>query len=137
MMPIVYTPTIGEAIQNFSGTYHQRLHGVFLSIDHPEAMETSLLAFGRKPEDIDLVIVTDSEGILGIGDQGVGGIQICLARRACTRRRRSRPEPRDPGRPRRRTDNLALLNDEVYLGSVTRASAASATTRSSRRSSRP
>ena len=117
MMPIVYTPTIGEAIQNFSGTYHQRLHGVFLSIDHPEAMETSLLAFGRKPEDIDLVIVTDSEGILGIGDQGVGGIQICLGKKSLYTAaagldpNRAIPVVLDVG-----TDNLALLNDEVYLG---------------------
>jgi malate dehydrogenase (oxaloacetate-decarboxylating) len=117
MMPIVYTPTIGEAIQNFSSTYHQRLHGVFLSIDRPDAMEASLLAFGRKPEDVDLVIVTDSEGILGIGDQGVGGIQICLGKKSLYTAaagldpNRAIPVVLDVG-----TDNLALLNDEVYLG---------------------
>lgn len=117
MMPIVYTPTIGEAIQNFSGSYHQRLHGVFLSIDKPEAMEESLLAFGRTPEDVDLVIVTDSEGILGIGDQGVGGIQICLGKKSLYTAaagldpNRAIPVVLDVG-----TDNLALLNDEVYLG---------------------
>jgi len=117
MMPIVYTPTIGEAIQNFSSTYHQRLHGVFLSIDKPDAMEASLLAFGRKPEDVDLVIVTDSEGILGIGDQGVGGIQICLGKKSLYTAaagldpNRAIPVVLDVG-----TDNLALLNDEVYLG---------------------
>ena len=117
MMPIVYTPTIGEAIQNFSWTYHQRLHGVFLSIDRPEAMEASLLAFGREPDDVDLVIVTDSEGILGIGDQGVGGIQICLGKKSLYTAaagldpNRAIPVVLDVG-----TDNLALLNDEVYLG---------------------
>ena len=117
MMPIVYTPTIGEAIQRFSGTYHQRLHGVFLSIDRPDTMEASLLAFGREPEDVDLVIVTDSEGILGIGDQGVGGIQICLGKKSLYTAaagldpNRAIPVVLDVG-----TDNLALLNDEVYLG---------------------
>lgn len=117
MMPIVYTPTIGEAIQNFSWTYHQRLHGVFLSIDRPDDVEESLLAFGRKPEDVDLVIVTDSEGILGIGDQGVGGIQICLGKKSLYTAaagidpNRAIPVVIDVG-----TDNLALLNDEVYLG---------------------
>lgn len=117
MMPIVYTPTIGEAIQNFSWTYHQRLHGVFLSIDKPDAVEASLLAFGRRPEDVDLVIVTDSEGILGIGDQGVGGIQICLGKKSLYTAaagidpNRAIPVVIDVG-----TDNLALLNDEVYLG---------------------
>ena len=117
MMPIVYTPTIGEAIQNFSWTYHQRLHGVFLSIDRPEAMEASLLAFGRERDDVDLIIVTDSEGILGIGDQGVGGIQICLGKKSLYTAaagldpNRAIPVVLDVG-----TDNLALLNDEVYLG---------------------
>ena len=117
MMPIVYTPTIGEAIQNFSSTYHQRLHGVFLSIDRPDAMEASLLAFGRTPDDVDLIIVTDSEGILGIGDQGVGGIQICLGKKSLYTAgagldpNRAIPVVLDVG-----TDNLALLNDEVYLG---------------------
>ncbi len=117
MMPIVYTPTIGEAIQRFSGTYHQRLHGVFLSIDRPDTMEASLLAFGREPDEVDLVIVTDSEGILGIGDQGVGGIQICLGKKSLYTAaagldpNRAIPVVLDVG-----TDNLALLNDEVYLG---------------------
>ncbi len=117
MMPIVYTPTIGEAIQNFSWTYHQRLHGVFLSIDKPDDVEASLLAFGRHPEDVDLIIVTDSEGILGIGDQGVGGIQICLGKKSLYTAaagidpNRAIPVVIDVG-----TDNLALLNDEVYLG---------------------
>jgi len=117
MMPIVYTPTIGEAIQNFSWAYHQRLHGVFLSIDKPDAVEASLLAFGRKPEDVELVIVTDSEGILGIGDQGVGGIQICLGKKSLyTAAAGIDPNHAIPVVIDVGTDNLALLNDEVYLG---------------------
>ena len=81
MMPIVYTPTIGAAIVEFSQSY-QRLHGVFLSIDNPDQVERSLQGQGRNPEDVDLLIVTDSEGILGIGDQGVGGIQIALGKKS-------------------------------------------------------
>ena len=101
MMPIVYTPTIGAAIVEFSQSY-QRLHGVFLSIDNPEQIERSLQGQGRNPEDVDLLIVTDSEGILGIGDQGVGGIQIALGKKSplhggCGHR----PEPGHRDRPGR------------------------------------
>mgnify|MGYP001669023684 FL=1 len=77
MLPIVYTPTIGEAIERFSHEY-VGTRGVFLSIDHPERIEESLLNFELPPENVDLVVVTDSEGILGIGDQGIGGIQIAI-----------------------------------------------------------
>ncbi|MFZ1411950.1 MAG: NAD-dependent malic enzyme [Micropruina sp.] len=116
MMPIVYTPTIGEAIQEFSFWY-TRLHGVFLPIDDPDQMERALLAAGRGPDDVDVIIVTDSEGILGIGDQGVGGVQICLGKKSLYTAaagidpNRMLPIVLDVG-----TDNLNLLNDEHYLG---------------------
>jgi response regulator of citrate/malate metabolism len=77
MMPIIYTPTIGEAIERYSDEYN-RSRGVFLSINHPDLMEQSLLNYRRDPSSIDLIVVTDSEGILGIGDQGVGGVQIAI-----------------------------------------------------------
>lgn len=117
MMPIVYTPTIGEAIQNFSLSYGHRVHAAFLSIDEPDAVEQSLRALGRAPDEVDLVIVTDSEGILGIGDQGVGGVQICLGKKslytaaAGVDPNRIVPVVLDVG-----TDNLGLLSDDFYLG---------------------
>lgn len=116
MMPIVYTPTIGAAIVEFSQSY-QRLHGVFLSIDHPEQIERSLAGQGRSPEDVDLLIVTDSEGILGIGDQGVGGIQIALGKKSLY----TAAAGIDPNRAVAvvldvGTDNLSLLSDPLYLG---------------------
>jgi malate dehydrogenase (oxaloacetate-decarboxylating) len=116
MMPIVYTPTIGAAIVAFSQAY-QRTHGVFLSIDHPEQVERSLRGQGRSPEDVDLLIVTDSEGILGIGDQGVGGIQIALGKKSLY----TAAAGIDPNRAIAivldvGTDNLALLSDPLYLG---------------------
>lgn len=77
MLPIIYTPTIGEAIERYSDEYN-RSRGVFLSINHPDLMEQSLLNYRRDPSSIDLIVVTDSEGILGIGDQGVGGVQIAI-----------------------------------------------------------
>ena len=116
MLPIIYTPTIGEAIERFSHEYN-RPRGVFLSIDAPESIEQSLLNYGLDPESIDLVVVTDSEGILGIGDQGVGGIQIAIgksslyAAAAGIHPRRMVPVVLDVG-----TDNLGLLNNDMYIG---------------------
>ncbi len=116
MLPIVYTPTIGEAIERFSHEYN-RPRGVFLSIDRPEDVERSLLDYGLGADDIDLLVVTDSEGILGIGDQGVGGIQIAIGKlslytaAAGIHPRRGIPIVLDVG-----TDNLGLLNNEMYLG---------------------
>ena len=116
LMPIVYTPTIGEAIKDFS-MWYQRMSGTFLSIAHPEQIERSLRSSGMGAEDIDIIIVTDSEGILGIGDQGVGGIQICLGKKSLYTAAGGVDPDRmltvvlDVG-----TDNLRLLNDDLYLG---------------------
>jgi len=116
MMPIVYTPTIGDAIVQFS-LWYSRIHGVFCSIDQPDKIGAALASSGRDAEDVDVVIVTDSEGILGIGDQGVGGVQICLGKKSLYTAaagidpNRMVPVVLDVG-----TDNLALLNDELYLG---------------------
>jgi malate dehydrogenase (oxaloacetate-decarboxylating) len=79
MLPIVYTPTVGEAIQRYSHEY-RRPRGVYLSIDAPDDVERALLGSGRAPEDIDLILATDAEGILGIGDWGVGGIEIAVGK---------------------------------------------------------
>jgi malate dehydrogenase (oxaloacetate-decarboxylating) len=116
MLPVIYTPTIGEAIERFSHTYN-RPRGVFLSIDHPEKVEQSLHNYGLGPEDVDLLCVTDSEGILGIGDQGIGGIQIAIGKlsvytaAAGLHPRRVIPVVLDVG-----TDNLGLLASDLYLG---------------------
>lgn len=116
MMPIIYTPTIGDAIQEFS-LWFQQLHGVFLTIDAPDQIAESLRAVGRRADDVDIVVVTDSEGILGIGDQGVGGVEICLGKKslytaaAGVDPNRIVPVVLDVG-----TDNLRLLNDDLYLG---------------------
>src|SRR3954451_8849196 len=79
MLPIIYTPTIGQAIQRYSHEY-RRPRGVFLSIDHQDLIEESLRNFGRSPDEVDLIVATASEGILGIGDQGVGGIEIAIGK---------------------------------------------------------
>ncbi len=79
LFPIVYTPTVGTAIEEYSH-WHRRYRGVWLDINHPEDMETALLATGMGPDDVDMLVATDSEGILGIGDQGVDGMLICVGK---------------------------------------------------------
>lgn len=116
MLPIVYTPTVGLAIQRFSHEF-RRPRGVYLSIDHPEEVETAFRNTRMRAEDVDMLVATDSEGILGIGDQGVGGIEISVGKlsvytaAAGIHPHRVLPVVLDTG-----TDNLALLNDEMYLG---------------------
>src|SRR5215218_2111785 len=115
MLPIVYTPTVGKAIERYSHEY-RRPRGVFLSVNQPEEVETALRSYGLAGEDVDLLVATDSEGILGIGDQGVGGIEIAIGKLAVyiaaagIHPRRVIPVVLDMG-----TDNLALLNDRMYL----------------------
>ncbi|WP_296140494.1 NAD-dependent malic enzyme [uncultured Tessaracoccus sp.] len=116
MLPIVYTPTIGQVIEEYSQWY-QRPRGVYLSIDRPDEVEESLRNYGLGPDEVDLVVVTDSEGILGIGDQGVGGVAITTGKLAVytaaagIHPRRCVPVVLDVG-----TDNLKLLHSDNYVG---------------------
>jgi malate dehydrogenase (oxaloacetate-decarboxylating) len=116
MLPIVYTPTVGSAIEQFSNEF-RRSRGVYLSVDDPEGVEQALRNTGLGAQDVDLLVATDSEGILGIGDQGVGGIEISVGKLAVytaaagIHPSRALPVVLDVG-----TDNLHLLNDEMYLG---------------------
>ena len=116
MLPVVYTPTVGLAIERFSHEY-RRPRGVFLSVDQPEGVETAFRNTGLGPDDVDLIVATDSEGVLGIGDQGIGGIEISIGKLAVytaaagVHPRRVLPVVLDMG-----TDNLNLLTDEMYLG---------------------
>ena len=116
MLPVIYTPTVGQAIQRFSHEF-RRTRGVYLSVDHPDQVETALRNTGLGPDDVDLLVATDSEGILGIGDQGIGGIEIAIGKLAIyaaaggIHPRRTLPVVLDVG-----TDNAELLNDPLYLG---------------------
>ena len=116
MLPIVYTPTVGQAIEQYSHEY-RRPRGVYLSVNHPEEVEESLRNYGMATDEVDLLVATDSEGILGIGDQGVGGIDIAIGKlsvyiaAAGLHPRRVIPVVLDMG-----TDNLRLLNDQMYIG---------------------
>ncbi|KAF4274131.1 hypothetical protein CNMCM8812_006120 [Aspergillus fumigatus] len=115
MFSIIYTPTEGDAIQNYSRLF-RRPEGCFLNINDQDAIEECLSNFGRG-EDIDYIVVSDGEEILGIGDQGVGAILISVAKLVITticagiHPSRQLPVVLDCG-----TDNQKLLDDELYLG---------------------
>jgi malate dehydrogenase (oxaloacetate-decarboxylating) len=116
LLPVVYTPTVGEAIQRFSDEYRGQ-RGLFLSIDEPDEIEEAFETFGLGPDDVDLIVCTDAEAILGIGDWGVGGIQIAVGKLALYTAgggidpRRCIAVSLDVG-----TDNEQLLQDPFYLG---------------------
>jgi malate dehydrogenase (oxaloacetate-decarboxylating) len=116
MLPIVYTPTIGTVIERYSLEF-ARPRGVYLSVDHPDQVETAFRNYGLEADEVDLIVATDSEGILGIGDWGVGGIAIADGKLAVytaaagLHPRRVIPVVLDTG-----TDNEALLAEDVYLG---------------------
>jgi len=115
VLPIVYTPTEAEAIANYSHLF-RKSEGLYLSYPFRERMEKDfLLAIkGRK---IDLIVVSDSEAILGIGDQGVGGIGISTAKAVIYTvvggidPAMTLPIVLDVG-----TNNKELLDDPLYVG---------------------
>lgn len=116
LLPVVYDPTVGEAIEKYSHEY-RRPRGVFLSIDRPEDIEKAFATLQLGPEDVDLIVCSDAEQILGIGDWGVGGIQIAAGKLAVYSAAagidpaRVIPVSLDVG-----TDREALLKDPLYLG---------------------
>ena len=116
MLPIVYTPTVAQAIEHYSQEY-RRPRGIYLSVDHPELIEESLLAYNVGPGDVDLIVATDAGAILGIGDWGVGGIHIAVGKLAVYTAAggidpdRTIPVMLDVG-----TDRQSLLEDPLYIG---------------------
>ena len=79
MIPIVYTPTVGTAIERYSQEF-QRPRGIYLCIDDLDGIDDAFHNFGAGPDDIDLIVATDAEQILGIGDWGVGGMAISVGK---------------------------------------------------------
>lgn len=76
MMPIVYTPVVGLACQRFSHIY-RRARGIFISYPERDSMDA---IFENIKQDVDVIVVTDGERILGLGDQGVGGMGIPIGK---------------------------------------------------------
>jgi malate dehydrogenase (oxaloacetate-decarboxylating) len=114
MMPIVYTPVVGQGCQEFSHIY-RRPRGLFI----PYPLRDSIPALlGHRPDrEVDVIVVTDGERILGIGDQGVGGLGIPIGKLSLytliggLRPERTLPIVLDVG-----TNNLDRLRDPEYLG---------------------
>jgi malate dehydrogenase (oxaloacetate-decarboxylating) len=81
MIPIVNDLTVGMAMQQY---HHEcrRPRGVYLSIDHLDGIEAAFANLSAGPEDIDLILATDAEQILGLGDWGVGGIEVSIGKLA-------------------------------------------------------
>lgn len=115
MLPIIYTPTEGDAIAAYSHRF-RKPEGCFLDITDPDSIDDRLSAYGHD-KDIDYVVVSDGEGILGIGDQGVGGIRIAIAKLGLMtlcggiHPGRVLPVVLDAG-----TNNKELQEDELYMG---------------------
>ena len=116
MIPIVNDHTVGMAVEHY---HHEcrRPRGVYLSIDHPEKIEEAFTNLGVGPADIDLIIATDAEQILGLGDWGVGGIEVSIGKLAIYTAAggvdpaRVIPVVLDAG-----TNRESLLNDSAYIG---------------------
>ena len=116
LLPIVYDPTVGEAIRKWSRDY-RRSRAVYLSIDRIEDVRPSFEGLGLGPDDVDLLVVSDAEEILGIGDWGVNGTDISVGKLAVyTAAAGIHPERAVAVNLDCGTDNELLLNDPSYLG---------------------
>ena len=115
MMPIIYTPIVGEACQNFDHIYRQP-RGLFISYPEREQMDSIFQAL-KSQRTVKVIVCTDGERILGLGDQGVGGLGIPIGKLSLYTvcggipPENTLPVILDVG-----TNNQEKLNDPEYLG---------------------
>ncbi|WP_440863865.1 NAD-dependent malic enzyme [Symbiopectobacterium purcellii] len=114
MMPIIYTPTVGKACEHFSDIY-RRARGLFISYPNCENIDDMLQ--NATKQNVKVIVVTDGERILGLGDQGIGGIGIPIGKLALYTAcggispAYTLPVVLDVG-----TNNPQRLNDPLYMG---------------------
>lgn len=114
MLPIIYTPTVGDACEHFSDIY-RRARGLFLSYEEREFMGDIMQSVTK--EKVKVIVVTDGERVLGLGDQGIGGMCITIGKlsiyTACggVSPAYTLPVALDVG-----TNNQKLLDDPMYMG---------------------
>lgn len=114
MLPIIYTPTVGEACEHFSDIYRSA-RGIFVSFEEREFMDDILRSVTK--DKVKVIVVTDGERVLGLGDQGVGGMGIAIGKlsiyTACggISPAYTLPVALDVG-----TNNKTLLEDPYYMG---------------------
>jgi malate dehydrogenase (oxaloacetate-decarboxylating) len=115
LMPVIYTPTVGMATREFSHVF-RRARGVWITPDHRGRI-ADVLRGATAGRPVKLIVATDNESILGIGDQGAGGMAIAIGKLAlycaagCIHPAYTLPVSLDVG-----TDSASLLEDELYLG---------------------
>lgn len=114
LLPLIYTPIVGTAVKEYSREFRQA-RGLYIAYPYRDRIDEIL--DNRSHPEIDLIVVTDGEGILGIGDQGIGGMDIPIAKLmvytlcAGINPLRTLPIMLDVG-----TNNQKLLDDPLYLG---------------------
>ncbi|EHU5359608.1 NAD-dependent malic enzyme [Listeria monocytogenes] len=116
-LPIIYTPTIGDAVIQYHKDYTAPDEALFIDAFAPEKLSASIKNYAKNNPNIDMIVITDGEGVLGIGDWGVNGVKIAVGKLAVytvaagLAPDRVLPVVIDAG-----TNNETLLNDPMYLG---------------------
>ncbi|SFC05389.1 malate dehydrogenase (oxaloacetate-decarboxylating) [Alkalibacterium subtropicum] len=117
LLPIIYTPTIAEAVKHFSKDNDQARDAVYISTAKPDKIKSALENSTKNLSVIKLMVITDGEGVLGMGDWGINGAAISIGKLAVyTVAAGLNPQEVLPVVIDAGTNNEELLNDTYYLG---------------------
>ncbi|WP_221637693.1 oxaloacetate-decarboxylating malate dehydrogenase [Listeria immobilis] len=117
LLPLIYTPTIAENVIHFSSSYLWNNDALYLDSDYPAEIETALKNATKDMDNVDLMVITDGEGVLGIGDWGINGLMISLGKMSVyTIAAGINPKSILPVIIDNGTNRQNLLESKVYLG---------------------